>query len=241
MMRARNVYMAALWLRNLSTIEFARQHGMSAPNLRQKVNGRETIRATELFQILGMLDIDCEFTIRSDGAEKGYTPIYLPAKDVNIREIFKDIIAQKGVSAYEASRRLGLNEQSMTQKIMQRGTIKANEFFDVMDVLGVDCIFYDGITKERLSDKIEGHEQAAGVSGGKWYRTSNATLVASSFSTDGVNQYGPDGKAIDMYVDAEGYYFVVEYTKGEKSKISSVPVHVAQAIIEKYGINAGPV
>ena len=240
-MRARNVYMAALRLRNLTTIELARRNGLSSPNIRQKINGRETIRAAELFQLLGMMDIDCRFQIRSDD-EKEHESVYAAAKDVNIKDVFRWVINEKGISSYEASRRFGLNEQSMTQKVFQRETIQANEFFDVLDVLGVDCIFYDGVTKKELRDRREGHGVAAGVSDGKWYRTANADFVASSFMADGVNEYGPDGKAVDLYVDADGDNFMVEYMDGrDKGKIVSVPVHVADALLDKYGVDAEPV
>ena len=262
MVRARNVFMAALRLRNLSTIEFARSFGLSSPNIRQKLNYRETIRASEFFYLLGLLNIDCCFNFRDDylpaepvpdGNEepsetvedqevvvKKHEPIYIATKDIRVKDLFKRIIAEKGVSSYEVSRRLGLNEQSMAQKILQRETIQANEFFDVLSILGVNCVFYDGETRMQFWDDLDGREQAAGMSDNRWYRTNKATLVASSFMADGKNKYGPDDKAVDLYIDGEGYYFMVEYAKGEKARIRAIPVHVAEALLEKYGTKNDP-
>ena len=242
MVRARNVFLTALRLRDLSILDFAKANGLSSPNIRQKINGNETIRATELFYLLGLLHIDCEFVIREDSNEAentGSTVIMKSAKDVSVKDIFRTIIGKRGISAYEASRRLGLNEQSLTQKIMQRETIQANEFFDVLEHMDVSVMFYDSLTGNILLSRGENRKDISGMSDCRSYNTAKSVFITSSYEANG---YGHDGKGVDLYVDTEGNYFVVEYTDGEeKGRIRAVPVHVANAIIDEFGSCVKPV
>ena len=69
MVRARDVFLTALELRDLTILDFAKANGLSSPNIRQKINGNETLRATEFFYLLGLLDIDCEFYTHSANNE----------------------------------------------------------------------------------------------------------------------------------------------------------------------------
>lgn len=238
MVRARDVFLTALELRDLTILDFAKANGLSSPNIRQKINGNETLRAAEFFYLLGLLDIDCEFYAHSANNESDVSD-YMHAKDVNVKDLFRKIIGERGVSAYELSRRFGLNEQSLTQKIVQRETIQANEFFNVLESIDVTVTFYDSKTGDVLLSRDKSRKDVSGMSDFRNYNTAKSVLVTSSYDTHG---FGPDGKGVDLYVDKEGYYFIVEYTEGEeKGRIRAVPVHVANALIDEFGVRTNPV
>ena len=138
----------------------------------------------------------------------------------------------------------GYPEQSIGQKINVRESIKADEFFELLEVMGVDTFFYVRETGAVLMKDMQHGRRVVGMSDGVIYDTKESQLLASSFYSDGKNEYGPDGKAQELYVDRENRYFVAEYSsdENERDRVRSVPSNMASAFIAQYGItNKTPV
>ena len=136
----------------------------------------------------------------------------------------------------ETAKRFGWTAQQLGQR-MKRNSIRTDEFFGLMDILGIDVVFSVRATGEVLKPHIEGHgPRVVGMSDGVRYDTAMSEPIASSFFEDGVHEYGPDNRAQELYVDREGRYFLAEYTlvAGEKNRVRSVPKNVADAFREKY-------
>ena len=159
------------------------------------------------------------------------------------KEVMQAALKATGLSQIKVASMVGMPEQSFGQKINVRETVKANEFFDILDKIGIETVFIVKATGKVLMKDTQYGERVVGMSDGVIYDTKESTLIATSFYGDGVNEFGPDGKAQELYVDNEGRYFVAEFTKGDtvKSRVRSVPVNMAEAFINQYGKNNKPV
>lgn len=159
------------------------------------------------------------------------------------KEVMAAALKATGYTQVQAAKLIGMPEQSFCQKINVRESIKANEFFDLLEAIGIEAMFVVKATGEVLLKGTQFERRVVGMSDGVIYDTKDSTLVASSFYADGVNEYGPDGKAQNLYIDKEGRYFAAEYSKEGPSndRVRSVPVNVAYAFIGQYGKDNTPV
>lgn len=136
----------------------------------------------------------------------------------------------------ETAKRYGWSAQQLGQR-MKRNSLRADEFLELMDILGIDVVFSVRTTGEILKPHVNGHgPRVVGMSDGVKYDTAASEPIADSFFEDGVHEYGPDNRAQELYIDREGRYFLAEYTlvPGEKNRVRSVPANVAEAFREKY-------
>jgi len=138
----------------------------------------------------------------------------------------------------KAAELYGMPEQSIGQKINTRESIQANEFFDLLDTIGIGVLFYVKETGEILLKESENGRRVVGISEGVYYDTKKSKLLASSFLGDERNEFGPDGKAQELYIDKNGRYFMVECSNDEnvKDRIVAVPNSIATAFINQYKI-----
>ena len=156
---------------------------------------------------------------------------------VTAREKLEVILKEAGVTQAEAAREIGQTPQKLNGKIV-RNSLKADEFFDIMESIGVDVEF-----RVRDSGKVINLDINTGygrrvrcmvdrVS----YDTAKSTALANNFYADGVNEYN-DGKAFELYMDTEYRYFFAEYScwEGVKDRITPVTAEDAARFIEKYG------
>lgn len=155
------------------------------------------------------------------------------------KEVLEAALKATGLSQAQVAKMAGIPEQSLGQKVNIRESVRANEFFELLDVIGIDTIFYVRETGEILMKKPAHGRRVIGMSDGIVFDTKESTLVASSFFADGTNEYGHDGKAQELYTDSEGRYFVAEYSndKSVKDRVRTVPADMAAAFINLYGIN----
>lgn len=140
--------------------------------------------------------------------------------------------------------RIGWSQGQISQRMI-RDSIRANELFQLLDANGVDVKFFVRSNGEEIRICRRGHGwHLRGSSDGVRYDTEHADAVANNFFADGVNEFGPDGRALELYKDCEGRYFFAEYTKneGERSRVKGTPKDVALAFIEKWGeeVDKGP-
>lgn len=160
------------------------------------------------------------------------------------KEVLAAALKAKKLTQVQVAKIIGMPEQSLGQKVNVRESIKANEFFDLLDAIGIETVFIVKETGEVLMKDVKRRERVVGMSDGVAYDTKESTLVSSSFFADGKSEYGPDGKAQELYVDAEGRYFAAEYSSDVtfKPRVRSVPANMAEAFINQYGrINGTPV
>ena len=155
------------------------------------------------------------------------------------KEVFAAALKATGLSHVKVSKLSGMPEQSIGQKINVRESIRADEFFDLLDVMGVGVVFFVKETGEALLKETQHGKRVVGMSDGIIYDTKESQIVASSFFADGSNEYGTDGKAQELYIDKEGRYFVAEYCNDgtTKDRVRSVPANMAEAFLAKYGIS----
>ena len=159
------------------------------------------------------------------------------------KEVFAAALKATHLSQAQVAKMTGMPEQSVGQKVNVRESVRANEFFDMLDAMGVDILFYIRETGEVLMKDPQHGRRVVGMSDGIIYDTDEAEILASSFYADGENEFGPDGRAQELYVDRENRYFMAEYSKNEaeRDRVRSVPSNMATAFINQYGVTKTPV
>ena len=148
-----------------------------------------------------------------------------------------------GTTQAEAATRLGWSAQQLSGRLI-RNSMRADEFLDFMDAIGIDVTFTVRESGEALKTHIAGAGRRVRAMVDKVkYDTEAASALANNFYADGVNEY-TDGKAMELYVDDEGRYFFAEYTnwEGVKDRITPVSARDAAVFIDKYGtdLHRGP-
>ena len=130
----------------------------------------------------------------------------------------------------------GLTPQQLNG-LLQRNTLKVEDFIEILDLIGIDVSFTIRSTGEELQIRNPGHgRRVKAMVNRVKYDTANATMLANNFYADGVNEY-TEGKALELYIDKENRYFFAEYScwEGVKDRITPVTANDAAAFIEKYG------
>lgn len=160
------------------------------------------------------------------------------------REIMDAAMEATGLTQVAAAKKMNWTAQQLGQRFI-RESFKTDEFLKLMDVMGIDVKFIVRETGEELKKKVKGHgRRVRAMSDGVTYDTEMSEVLANSFYEDGINEYGIDGHAQELYIDKNGRYFLAEYSnvEGEKDRVRSIPGNIAAAFIEKYGteIEKGP-
>lgn len=141
-----------------------------------------------------------------------------------------------GKTQAEAAVKMGWVPQQLSARL-GRGSLRADEFLELMDAIGVDVVLTVRDTGEVLKAHISGAgRRVRGMVNRVIYDTASADALANNFYADGVNEY-QDGRAMELYIDREGRYFFAEYTnwEGAKDRITPVTANDAAAFIERYG------
>lgn len=152
------------------------------------------------------------------------------------KEVFAAALKATGMTQAEVARLIGMPEQSIGQMINIRESIRADLFLQLLEVMGIETLFYRKDTGEVLMKDISRGKRVVGMSDGVVYDTKESKIIASSFFADGENEFGPDGKAQELYIDRQGRYFVAEFSnnEGERDRVRSVPANMATAFINQY-------
>lgn len=149
-------------------------------------------------------------------------------------ELIDTVLAELGISRTELCRRRGWNK-SQIEKRMQRDAVKADDFLELMEYLGVEVVLR--YQSKEIKPYVKGFgRRVRAMSNNVLYDTENANALSNNFYADGMNKY-PDGSALELYVDDEGRYFFVEYFSDEtkRPRLFSVNGALAAAFVEKYG------
>lgn len=155
---------------------------------------------------------------------------------VKSKEALAAALKETGKTQAEAATKIGWAPQQLSARLM-RNSLRADEFLDLMDAIGVDVT----LTVRETGEVVKAHIAGAGRRVRKMvnkviYDTAASDALANNFYADGVNEYG-DGKAMELYIDREGRYFFAEYTnwEGAEDRITPVSASDAAAFIGKYG------
>lgn len=156
---------------------------------------------------------------------------------MNANRLLRAALEAVGSDQSKASEKMGWTKNKL-YGLIHRDTLRANDFLAIMDAIGVDVILKDRETGKTISERITGlGPRVKQMVDFVKYDTANADAMATSFYADGVNMYNDEGKATELYLDADGRYFFAEYTnwEGGKNRISPTTPEIAAAFIQKYG------
>lgn len=158
------------------------------------------------------------------------------------REILTAALKATGKTQAEAARLMGRNPQWLNARLV-RCSLRADEFLALMDKIGVDVTFTVRETGASVKEQIKGAgRRIRKMVNRTIYDTAACNALANNFYSDGVHEY-IDGRAMELYIDAEGVYFFAEYTEnGNGDHITVASPEEAAAFIMKYGteIQKGP-
>ena len=224
----RTAFDNALRLRRITAKEAANMFGVGNQQITKKIHMAETISAKEYFRFMDLLGIDICLRYKDTKEE---VPVTI--SPLNVQEVFRLVTNHYKLSMYAAARKCGFGEQSFVQKVTQRDSMRAKEFFEDMKKLDVSWSFVVRETGVELEKQVY-DSRVIGTSDKKRFDTKDSTFLASSFYAGG-KKFGSDGKAVDLYVDGDGDYFIAEHSENGESRIRTVPKHVADAIVHTYG------
>lgn len=162
---------------------------------------------------------------------------------VTAKEAILAALKETGKTQVDATASIGWLPQKLSGKFL-RNTLRADEFLELLDAIGVDVILQVRETGRIVKARIAGAgRRVRKMVNGVIYDTAESDALANNFYADGVNEYS-DGRAIELYLDREGRYFFAEYTniEGVKDRIIPVSGEDAAEFITKYGtkIHKGP-
>lgn len=162
---------------------------------------------------------------------------YMTARDALGAALYRT-----GHTQESAAKLVGWTSGQQISQRLARNSMRADEFLNIMDAVGIDVTFTIRKTGEILREHKAGHgRRVRGNSDKVFYDTESADALANNFYEDGLNEY-KDGEACELYVDRKGRYFMAEYREDGKDRVRAVSSSVAIAFIEKYGtdIEKGP-
>lgn len=159
------------------------------------------------------------------------------------RETVEAALTKIGQTQAWLAQQMNWTPQNFCQRL-RRGSVRADEFMELMNVMGVDVTFTMRETGEILKPHVRGHgRRLVGNSDKVTFDTAASEAISNTFYEDGVNEFNADGEATELYVDGKGRYFVAEYhTDARKDRVRTVSASMAAAFVEKYGtqIEKGP-
>ena len=156
---------------------------------------------------------------------------------MTVREVFNTVLPALGITQAEAVAKIGWTPQQMSQK-NKRDSLRASEFFRIMEANGVEILFRIKGEEEFLNVLLSGHgHRIKGMADHVNYDTAAAGAISNSFYADGINEYDENGEAQELYIDQQGRYFIAEYNikDPDRERVRAIPASVAVAFIEKYG------
>lgn len=161
---------------------------------------------------------------------------------MSAKEMLTAALKATGMTQAEAARMMGCNPQWLSARLV-RNSLRADEFLALMDKIGIDVTFTVRETGASVKEQIKGAgRRIRKMVNRVIYDTAASNALANNFYSDGVNEY-TDGRAMELYLDANGTYFFAEYTSsGAGDHITVATPEEAAAFIMKYGteINKGP-
>lgn len=228
-MAAREILSSALIKVDKTQKYAAESIGMTAQKL-WKVLTAGTLKSDDFLRILDNIGVDVLIQ-DDDGNEVSANSVSFETS-----EFLRSQLDKTHISKAKASRTLNVNVNALKQRL-DNGTIKADDFIKLADLLDYRISYVVRSTGEQIKPRVEGYgRRAAAMVDTVRYNTANSYAISNNFFEDGEHEY-KDGKATELYIDPENRYFFVEYHEDEslKDRIIPVPAEIAIPFIERYG------
>lgn len=151
-------------------------------------------------------------------------------------ELIAAALKATGKTQAEAAAMVGWVPQQLSARIT-RNSMRADEFLDILSGIGIEIKLIVKETGETVQEHIPGAgRRVRRMVDRVLYDTSKSNALANNFYADGVNKYN-DGRARELYINAEGRYFFAEYSdnEGEKDRINPISGTDAAEFIERFG------
>lgn len=156
---------------------------------------------------------------------------------MNARDALTAALKSVGRTQKEAAESVGWTSQQITNRLLH-GTLRADSFLEIMDLMGVDVKFVNRQTGREIHLPVDGRgRRVVGMVNSVTYDTAKSDSIANNFLSDG----GADGMAMELYIDRDGRYFFACYSNVEGVKDRIVPVSAGDAavFIRKYATSLG--
>lgn len=183
-----------------------------------------------------MKDFEKNVAIISDSMYDAGNQASIGGTAMSSTEILDAVLKKLNKTRANAAQGMGWTMQQLNCRIFRK-SLRADDFLDLMESLGVDVTFTIRDSGKNVNTHIIGAgRRVKAVVNHIPYDTRNADALANSFYADGKNKF-TGGKALELYIDEEGRYFFAEYSEfeGIKDVITPVTGEVAASFIEKYG------
>lgn len=151
-------------------------------------------------------------------------------------KLIKDAIKQSGISQAAVAKKMGWVPQQLSARLVRNST-NADEFIAILGAIGFDVSIAEKGTGDFLA--VPGHgRRVKQMVDHVVYDTAKACAMSNTFFADGKNEYAPDGKASELYLDKQGRYFVAEYSNwaGVKDRIVPVTIETAMEFMKRNGM-----
>lgn len=145
-------------------------------------------------------------------------------------------LRKKRISKAKAAKCLGVSPGAFSHRLATNA-IKADDFLRLIDYMGFKIRYTTKETGEEIMPISEGYgKKTAGMVNSIRYNTATSNAISNTFYEDGTHAF-KDGKALELYLDADNRYFFVEYHEDNKTKDKIIPVpdEIAAPFIERYG------
>lgn len=142
-------------------------------------------------------------------------------------QICKDLIERSSLQQKDVADQMGWTQQSISNKF-RRNSLSAEEFRQIIEILGYDIKIVVNETSEEIKTRRKGvGERLQMMVNGVKYDTFKADAICHSDETEDIFH--------ELYQDIEGRYFVAQYVKwaGGVSSISPIGEADAMKLIEK--------
>ena len=155
--------------------------------------------------------------------------------NLKINDVLEAALKSVGKTQADAAHALGLTPRQFSQRKVN-GTLRAADFLEILDAMGIDIKYYVRSSGEeiRLNKKGYGRRVRQMVNT-VIYDTNNASAICNSFWADGIHEY-TDGQAKELYLSADGTYFLAQYNtyEGVKDRILPISAKEAGDFMEMY-------
>lgn len=155
--------------------------------------------------------------------------------EMEVRDAVAAVLRETGKTQAEAAKLMDWVPQQLSDRLV-RNSLRADEFFKLLDILGIDFHMTVRETGQPVWPKSP-RRRVKGMAKKVIYDTALSGSVSNNFYADGVNEYDRYGVATELFIDREGRYFFVDYYRDDPSKdeIRVMPMSCVEDFIKKYG------
>lgn len=155
---------------------------------------------------------------------------------MNAKDALDTALQYTDATKKKAAELIGWTPSQLSVRI-SRGSLRADDFLNILDKLGIDVQYVDRKTGKPVRVPVRGHgRRVVRMVNLVTYDTAESDAITSNFYADGKNEYN-DGMAMELYMDKEGRYFFAQYSSlgGVRDSIIPIGKEDAMTFMAKYG------